>query len=170
MMNETVYDALNESEGIAMKNRMMRDIEDIMKEFELIYQCDEQDGNIVAGFEDSMLAYEVNEDLVECIVVYRERVPEETRGKVLEYINSANVVGKEGHFEMDGEGHPRFRLVRRALDGQPIEKEHLRGMMGLVINAERALMSGVYRVASGEAEPKEAIAAALFKMLHGKAA
>ena len=43
-------------------------------------------------------------------------------------------------------------------------------MMGLVVHTELALMPGLYEVTRGEAEPKDALVAALFKMMHEEAA
>lgn len=146
------------------KNKMMQDIKEIVEAYNWSYQCDEAIGRLDVYFDECFLMFDIDEEYVECCSVHLENVPEENRAKVLEYMNSANIIAREGHFEMDDEGCVQFKIRRMFMKGQPIDKEELFTMLARVIRGVRAIMPDLYRVARGELGPREAMDAAKLKL------
>lgn len=165
-----IYETMNEKGDTAMENKIMNEIKEIMEENEWKYHCEEEEGRLGAGFRDSILMFEVSEDNVECYSLFYEKVPAEHRADVLEYMNAVNVMVKEGHFEMDKEGHVKFRIRRVMQRGQLPAKEDIESMMGRVIHTEYVMISGLFQVARGETEIKSALFGAMMKYMERKLA
>ena len=164
------YETMNEKGETAMENKILNEIKEIMEENEWKYHCEEEEGRLGAGFVNSLLMFEVSEDMVECYTLYYEKVPAEHRAEVLESMTSVNVIGKEGHFEMDQEGHVKFRIRRGVQRGELPSKEDIESMMGRVIHTEYVMISGLFQVARGETEIKSALFGAMMKYMERKLA
>jgi len=147
---------------MTMKDRMMEQIKEILEDSELNYDCNERCFGV--PFDDFIVGIEPADNALEMKLFERETVEEEYRTEMLRLLNSANRMIKEGHWELEENERPCFRIYVRMPENGALETSRIAGILAKVFMAHKTLGTAIKRVMYGLSTAEEALEEVLQNM------
>ena len=140
---------------MTMKDRLMEQIKKILEENELKYDCTEK--YVAVPFGEFIVGIEPNDNSLEMKLFERETVEAEYRMEMLRLFNTINPAIKEGHWELEEDERPCFRICVCLSENSTLETPRIAGILGKVFMAHKTLETAIKRVMYGLSTAEEAL-------------
>ena len=142
-------------EEMTMKDMLMEQIKEILEESELTYDCTEKYfavpfGEFVVGIEPTDMSLEMK-------LFERETVEEEYRMDMLRLFNAINHVIKEGHWELEDDERPCFRIYDCLPENEALETRRIAEILSKEFMAHKTFGIAIKRVMYGLGTAEEAL-------------
>ena len=143
---------------MTMKDRMMEQIKEVLEEGELKYDCNERYFGV--PFDDFIVGIEPSDDSLEMKLFETEVVEPEYKREMLKLLNMVNSVIKEGHWELEDEERPCFRIYVCLPENGTLENQRIADILAKEFVAHKKLGTAIKRVMYGLSTAEEAFEAA----------
>ena len=138
-----------------MANVILEQIKSVFEEKGIHYHSDDEK-RIGARFSNFVLMFHVTAEELSFKMYFDKKVPGRSRMDMLEYLNYANLIMKEGHFVLDNEGDIYFNIyTERSVDNY-ISDGRIINIIAKGCSADEMFFEGMEAVIAGEATPMEA--------------
>lgn len=138
-----------------MKDRMLEQIKEILEGNELEYDCNEK--YFAVPFGEFVVGIEPTDKGLEMKLYEMETVEEEYRLEMLRLFNTVNIMTKEGHWELEEDDRPCFRICVCLPENSTLGTPRIAGILGKVFMAHKALENAIKRVMYGLNTAEEAL-------------
>ncbi|MBO5352365.1 MAG: YbjN domain-containing protein [Lachnospiraceae bacterium] len=139
-----------------MENAVLNQIKYLFEEKGIRYYSDDSE-RIGAKFSDFVLMFHVTEEALSFKMYLEEKASAQCRPDVLEYLNYANQIMKEGHFILDNEGDIYFIIYTERSTDSYISDGRIMDILTKGYSANEMFHEELKTVIAGTATPLDAI-------------
>lgn len=139
-----------------MANVVLNQIKFLFDEKGIRYHSDDSE-RIGAKFSDFVLMFHVTEEALSFKMYLEEKASVQCRPDVLEYLNYANLIMKEGHFVMDNEGDIYFVIYTDRSADSYISDGRIVNILAKGCSANEMFHEDLKTVIAGTVTPLDAI-------------